>query len=212
MWRPSWDKLVMMREQCRPNDGFLFQLQLFVDMGNRVDLDCSMYIYFALQHGIVKLVDVHDNGGDIKFKCKKCRKFLPLGRHVLLHRDGHFPDWWRDEVVGGECRQGVFIVPPTWLGNMDISNWRGLSRLDCYGCGAKIGGWGRHGVGVGRRVGVGSCSTLVKLTRVDRENILDSFYFIINSNSCLMDQSSLYPVCEKLCRLQGVEVLCWAEM
>ena len=163
------EKLVIVREQCRPNDGFMKQLQLFREMGCKVDTSCTAYINYALQHGVVKVTEAPKNAaaaGDVTYKCKKCRKLLALGHHVINHAAGLFPDWWSaGPEVAGSCRQGVFMVPPSWLGHSQVAEWSGVHRLDCYGCGAKIGCWGEASCGCGAKGDRGVC---INLNRVDK--------------------------------------------
>jgi hypothetical protein len=57
----------------------------------------------------------------------------------------------------------VFIVPLRWLG--EGCEWKRVNRLDCYGCGAKIGCWGQASCGCGAK---GVSGVLVNLSRVDK--------------------------------------------
>ena len=168
-------QVVLVREQCLPNDGFMQQLRLFHKMGFKVDRDSPSYINFALQHGEVKLSEVVA-GGEALFKCKKCRKILSSTDHVLEHKEGEYPDWLRTEAgLGGFlCRYGVVVVPPIWLEQAGIHEWYKTNKLDCYGCGAKVGCWGVASCGCGVRGGRG---VVLNLNRVDRSRGLN----IVNS-------------------------------
>jgi len=159
-------KLVLVREQCLPNEGFMQQLELFHMMGCKVDRDSPAYINFALQHGQVKLSDVAP-GEKAVFKCKKCRKILSSTNHVLEHKEGEFPDW-RGIIPGLgvlTCRYGVIVVPPWWLEQSGIHDWYMPNKLQCYGCGTKVGCWGLASCGCGARGGRG---VVLNLNRVDK--------------------------------------------
>jgi len=158
-------KLVMAREQCLPNEGFMQQLRLFHKMGCRVDRDSPSYINFALQHGQVKLSEVV-LGGEPVFKCKKCRKVLSSTSHVLEHKEGKYPDWWgTGSGLGVLCRYGVVVIPPWWLEQCGIHDWYRTNKLECYGCGSKVGCWGLASCGCGARGGRG---VVLNLNRVDK--------------------------------------------
>jgi len=165
------ERLVAVRKECLPNDGFLQQLQLFHKMGCVVDVRSPSYINFALQHGQVMPSEVVPGG--VVFKCRKCRKLLCSGEQVLQHREGEFPHWWLSEQVLGslDCRYGVVIVPPIWLVHTGQEDWNRCNRLDCYGCGTKVGCWGVASCGCGAKGGRGVVLILSKVDRIGNVRI-----------------------------------------
>ncbi|KHN76772.1 Tyrosine-protein phosphatase yvh1 [Toxocara canis] len=145
------------RPIAHPNDGFLRQLQVFQKTGYKADVGSMArspeYQRWCSMNGIVPITDLasvppsegnnEPSGSDIEYRCRKCRRVLFYGEHVLKHatssKNLHDDDFCSDGNATDECEFGVLLTPMKW---MDLSSYEG--KILCPSCNEKLGNyvWG----------------------------------------------------------------------
>ncbi|VDM46323.1 unnamed protein product [Toxocara canis] len=147
------------RPIAHPNDGFLRQLQVFQKTGYKADVGSMArspeYQRWCSMNGIVPITGEYlasvppsegnnePSGSDIEYRCRKCRRVLFYGEHVLKHatssKNLHDDDFCSDGNATDECEFGVLLTPMKW---MDLSSYEG--KILCPSCNEKLGNyvWG----------------------------------------------------------------------
>ncbi|XP_052785497.1 dual specificity protein phosphatase 12-like isoform X2 [Mya arenaria] len=153
-----------LKPNIKPNPGFIEQLELFENMGCKIDEDNLLYRRYRLQvmservqAGDV-LADADLGSTDVKintdsfYKCMKCRQILFKTSSIVQHSkgEGEAAFDWRSKMPanlrpadcvnqssGSEvCEKSLFIEPVRWMAE-SIKQMEG--KLNCPKCNLKLG-------------------------------------------------------------------------
>ena len=141
-----------------PNLGFVSQLKLFETMGNRLDEIHPQMRLHRLQHlaegrhetpiTAAALIPTPTMGTVIPppksvLRCKKCRCWLAVDEHFLMHEAGRgqtaFAYRKRGEsaIKSAAACSSYFTEPHTWMDVLDSAGDYG--KLSCPNCSARVG-------------------------------------------------------------------------
>eukprot|EP00055_Hartaetosiga_balthica_P005619 m.16740 g.16740 ORF g.16740 m.16740 type:complete len:320 (+) comp4662_c0_seq4:305-1264(+) len=147
-------------KQAKPNEGFVEQLKLFVDMGCKVDESYDAYRLYRLQHVAVKgamdgyaeaalsvlgrdptkLTERPSNPITTTIKCKKCRRLLMLNLNLLSHEPGQgqlsFKYHRREPGMDVSC-SSLFCEPLEWMNGVCDGEVEG--KILCPKCDFRLG-------------------------------------------------------------------------
>ena len=159
-----------------PNDGFAAQLALWGDMGCKISTANEAYKLWSVakiarerdERGYVASTSVMrdpgapgaevDPEGGGWVSCRKCRRRLARGAHVLPHQYGRGMNSFswktrRKEAHAtsskgfvGKC-SSMFITPLSWMRGIEDGDGGDISgKLTCPGCDTKIGAFAWSGI------------------------------------------------------------------
>lgn len=130
-----------------PNRGFVMQLELYKEMGYKIDRNHLKFKVFRLQKAADKVRKVkilpQDYFDLIKadpgltqaqpepnvYRCKKCRRIVAAESNLIMHHDRQA----NDRVI---CQKTFFLEPLSWMNN--ITNLT-EGKLHCPKCKARLG-------------------------------------------------------------------------
>ena len=145
-----------------PNEGFLAQLELWQEMGGKLDPNnpgFKQYRISMFQESMMLASPHEDRPGNFEelvkctpserdpaaFKCKKCRRALFLPAAIIPHMEGFsgkksFQDKNRRRMKDREAKNScssVFLEPMEWMEDLIRGRLNGL--LSCPKCSQKVG-------------------------------------------------------------------------
>ena len=145
-----------------PNEGFLAQLELWQEMGGKLDTNNPAFKQYKMsmfQESMLLGAPHEDRPGNFEelvkrtpserdpaaFKCKKCRRALFLPAAIIPHGDGYagkkdFLDKKRRRMKDREQKNicsSVFLEPMEWMEDLIRGKLNGL--LTCPKCSQKVG-------------------------------------------------------------------------
>lgn len=147
------DLIVSKGGSPNPNDGFVDQLQLWIQMGCRINSNHIAYKEFKLKQ-YQEAALLADGGGALNelvaqapserdvncWKCKKCRISLFRTSSIIPHdRDAKIKQFHKksgDKKPKVKC-SSVFTEPITWMAEIQQGNVKG--NLSCPKCKQKVG-------------------------------------------------------------------------
>ncbi|XP_071947783.1 dual specificity protein phosphatase 12-like [Antedon mediterranea] len=155
------------RPAVMPNEAFISQLQLYHQMGNRIDKEDPRYKRFRLVQWANKIKAGDDTSyriaadpknsstlQEVIFKCKKCRRLLLSRGNIIGHDQGSGQEAFKwnkrnmlaevssDPVTQSRCTS-LFIEPVSWMESAIIGTTQG--KIVCPKCSAKIGSFNWSG-------------------------------------------------------------------
>lgn len=165
------DALNSLREVCEsacPNDSFLEQLDLFENMGFKVDTSSPLYKSFRLKelghsYNQGEKVDSskfetdpgsHTNSNNCNsnlksvYRCKKCRRIVAVEENVVSHTPSEGKCFSRQRKKNGNTYKDVgctslFVEPLKWMTTVEEGAVQG--KLSCIKCDARLGYYNWYG-------------------------------------------------------------------
>jgi len=162
-----------------PNDGFVAQLVMYGDMGCEISEAHEAYKLWRMakmakerdERGCVASANVMRDPGEAGAEvdpegggwvtCRKCRRRLARGAHVLQHRPGQGINsfsWKKrrqEEAavaaaptrgIAGKC-SSMFVAPLSWMNGVEDGEGGETSgKLTCPGCETKVGAFDWAGI------------------------------------------------------------------
>lgn len=143
----AYNEVKSKRSIIYPNRGFVTQLELYREMGYKIDRNYLKFKVYRLQKAAEKVRNVkilpQDYFDLIKidpgltqaqpepnvYRCKKCRRVVAAESNLITHHD---------RQVNGRviCRKTFFVEPMAWMSN--ITNLT-EGKLHCPKCNARLG-------------------------------------------------------------------------
>ncbi|CAN7993662.1 unnamed protein product [Ixodes hexagonus] len=145
-----------------PNQGFVFQLNLFHTMDYKLDRSNIQYRLYLLEKlatvakkagafsavpdELKTLWSVSDDAGGEHLKCKKCRLALFPTSKIVPHMPDESAPWWDPQWTdppGRLCSSGFFVEPTEWLFHQAQSL---QGKVLCPRCNSKVGNYNWAGL------------------------------------------------------------------
>eukprot|EP00892_Ulva_mutabilis_P004666 jgi/Ulvmu1/2571/UM014_0022.1 len=163
------DVLILSCPQVSPNEGFIRQLSLYVDMGCEVDEDNEAYKRFKLIQRATaweetgqyvdsdtlaqpeEQADSSATAQGSKFRCRKCRSLIATSRNIITVPDdaggaASFSFRRKSYAVAKAAPTAesgsIFVEPMRWMVGIHAP----AGKLYCPSCQAKLGQWCWHGM------------------------------------------------------------------